>query len=280
MHSLMDMIMNVDLIVLFTDVLIGLCIGISIGMIGIGGGALIQPSLIHILGMSPVSAVGTGLAYAMITKVGGFFFHLKLKTIKKTLALYFLLGSIPGVLLASNGINYLMQNFDKAAVNKNLQIIMGIILLLACVALVLQIFVAIGKDRNEDNRSIVNFSAREKFLIVVAGLFIGTLIGSTSIGGGVLIIPVFLLFFHTKASEAVGTSIAVSLFISALGSVVYILGGYVKILTLLLLSLGSIPGVYLGSRLVVKIREKVLKIIVICIVAGSGISLFFGTSGH
>lgn len=276
-----EILTNVDIFFLVGSIAIGLLIGIAIGMTGIGGGALIQPSLIHILGLSPVSAVGTGLVFALITKFVGLISHLKLKTVNKSLAFYFLLGSIPGVLIASKGIDYLLKTYDRILVNTYIQVGMAIILLITSIILVLQMYLTKGKPQKNAqgtlNKKIVH---RHVIFGIVSGFLIGMIIGSTSIGGGVLIIPIFLLLFKATAWEAVGTSIAVSLFISGLGGLVYLMGGYVQPLTIICLSIGSLPGVYFGSKLVLKIPERVLRFVVIIIVAASGISLFFGMPDH
>ena len=52
--------------------LFGLGVGVLVGTTGIGGGSIMTPLLILVLGTKPVVAIGTDLAYAAITKtVGG-----------------------------------------------------------------------------------------------------------------------------------------------------------------------------------------------------------------
>jgi uncharacterized membrane protein YfcA len=43
-------------------VLFGLCIGVLVGMTGMGGGSLMTPLLILIFGTSPTTAIGTDIA--------------------------------------------------------------------------------------------------------------------------------------------------------------------------------------------------------------------------
>jgi len=275
--------MDLSLIFVFKNVCLGLFIGIAIGMTGIGGGVLIQPALIHILKLSPVTAVGTGLAYAMITKIGGTISHFRLKTIQGKRVFYFLIGSIPGVLVASRGVNILIeQAADPAKINTYLQIAIGIAILVAAIVILVQAVAAGHKGQaNQLKKSKQLSLSRGKIVItILSGLLIGGLVGATSVGGGVLIIPVFLIFLNSTTQQAVGSSIVISLFLSSLGGVVYFLNGNVHLLNTLLLCIGSLPGVYLGSRFCVKIPERVLKIIVIVIVTVSGISLFFGIKSY
>jgi len=48
----------------------GLGVGILVGMTGVGGGSLMTPVLILLFGISPVTAVGTDLLFAPVTKTG------------------------------------------------------------------------------------------------------------------------------------------------------------------------------------------------------------------
>ncbi|HWX52625.1 MAG TPA: sulfite exporter TauE/SafE family protein, partial [Solirubrobacteraceae bacterium] len=45
----------------------GLGVGILIGLTGIGGGSLMTPLLVVVVGVNPVVAVGTDLAYGAVT---------------------------------------------------------------------------------------------------------------------------------------------------------------------------------------------------------------------
>lgn len=272
--------MDIQILVEFiTDGLIGFGIGILIGMTGIGGGAVIQPVLIHILGIPPVQAVGTGLVYAVITKIGGAVSHFRLKTIRPRRSLFFLLGSIPGVVISSYVVNALSDSLDVSRVNNVLQLSIAVVLLVTGAVLLFQdLFLS---EKLEESRRLYGkggpFPLRKKIISITAGLVIGIIIGATSIGGGVLIIPVFMLFLDASAIETIGSSIVISLFLSGLGGIVYLLDGNVRLLTAVFLCVGSIPGVVLGSRLSVKVPERTLRLIVIGIVFLSGFSLFFRT---
>jgi len=57
-------------------ILLGFIVGFLVGLTGIGGGALMTPSLIF-LGVEPLMAVGTDLLYATVTRIFGVLFHHK-----------------------------------------------------------------------------------------------------------------------------------------------------------------------------------------------------------
>ena len=49
----------------------GFAVGFLVGMTGVGGGSLMTPLLILLFHVHPVTAVGTDLIYASVTKTGG-----------------------------------------------------------------------------------------------------------------------------------------------------------------------------------------------------------------
>ena len=68
-------------------VVFGFGIGLLVGMTGMGGASLMTPLLILVFGISPVTAIGTDIFYAAITKTVGGFRHLHLRTVHGGLAL-------------------------------------------------------------------------------------------------------------------------------------------------------------------------------------------------
>ena len=53
-------------------IIFGVGVGLLVGMTGVGGGSIMTPLLVLVAGVPPVSAIGTDLFYAAVTKtVGG-----------------------------------------------------------------------------------------------------------------------------------------------------------------------------------------------------------------
>jgi uncharacterized membrane protein YfcA len=50
-------------------ILAGFFVGVMVGLTGVGGGALMTPLLLLIFGIAPVTAIGTDLWFAGITKM-------------------------------------------------------------------------------------------------------------------------------------------------------------------------------------------------------------------
>src|SRR5579863_10416882 len=80
----------------FPLVLLSFGVGVLIGLTSMGGAALMTPVLILILGVPPVVAVGTDLAYTSVTKIIGAWAHWRQGTADVRLALRLALTSVPG----------------------------------------------------------------------------------------------------------------------------------------------------------------------------------------
>jgi hypothetical protein len=76
-----------------------------------------------------------------------------------------------------------------------------------------------------------------------AGIF-GTMVG---IGGGIIFVPIFLLFFHFTPQEAIGTSLAAVFFNALSGSISYLRQKRVDIRSGWKFALATLPGAGLGA---------------------------------
>ena len=81
-----------------TIIVFGFGIGLLVGMTGMGGASLMTPLLILIFGIQPVTAIGTDIFYAAVTKTVGGYKHLKLGTVHKGLAFWLAVGSVPSAI--------------------------------------------------------------------------------------------------------------------------------------------------------------------------------------
>ncbi|HEV2752748.1 MAG TPA: sulfite exporter TauE/SafE family protein, partial [Solirubrobacteraceae bacterium] len=77
-------------------VLFGLGVGVLVGLTGIGGGSLLTPLLILVVGVKPVVAIGTDLAYGAVTKTVGGWRHLRQGTVDLGVSGWMAVGSVPG----------------------------------------------------------------------------------------------------------------------------------------------------------------------------------------
>ncbi len=79
-------------------VLFGFGIGLLVGMTGMGGASLMTPLLILIFKTQPVTAIGTDIFYAAVTKTVGGVQHLRAGTVHRGLGFWMAVGSVPAAI--------------------------------------------------------------------------------------------------------------------------------------------------------------------------------------
>ena len=96
-------------------------------------------------------------------------------------------------------------------------------------------------------------------LYLALGLFAGVLSGLIGIGGGIIIIPAFVLFFGMSQHLAQGTTLALMVPpIGLLAAWTYYKQGYVDMRVAALVCLGFFLGGLLGAKIAVGLSDKVL----------------------
>lgn len=247
---------------------LGLLIGFCIGMTGVGGGILVLPALTLLLKMNPVMAVGTASLYAFLTKISATFHHMKLKTIDWRISLLFLAGALPANAAVSLWITH--RETNPGFLHELKLFIIGTVFF--CV--VVMALNLIGQIRRQQSGGVRKTLAERiasrphhsRILGVVMGAVVGGLIGATSIGGGVLIVPLLMILFGLEARRTVGSSIFIAVVLTLLTSLIYSKGGAVDMVTAVVMSAGSLVGVPPGSKLSVKMPDKLLQSVVITLI--------------
>src|SRR5436305_15329221 len=90
---------------------------------------------------------------------------------------------------------------------------------------------------------------------IFIGLLVGTLIGMTGLGGGVLLLPLLIFVLKVPAIMAVGSD-AVFNFVTKIGSSwVHLRKGTVRRRVVLALASGSVPGSLLGVTFLQHLRH-------------------------
>ena len=77
----------------------GFVVGAIVGLTGMGGGSLMTPLLILLFGVHPLTAVGTDLLYAAVTKTAGTAIHSKNGNVDWRVAGLMAAGSVPATVL-------------------------------------------------------------------------------------------------------------------------------------------------------------------------------------
>jgi uncharacterized protein len=83
-------------------------------------------------------------------------------------------------------------------------------------------------------------------LVALAGLIVGFAVGLTGMGGGALMTPVLVLIFGVQPLAAVSSDLVASLLMKPLGALVHVGKRTVRWPLVRWLSVGSVPGAFLG----------------------------------
>jgi uncharacterized membrane protein YfcA len=235
--------------------LFGLGVGVLVGTTGIGGGSIMTPLLILVLGTKPIVAIGTDLVYAAITKTVGGWRHLRKGTVSLGVSGWLAVGSVPGAIGGVVVLRWLHGFYGASFDNFVLWAVAGA-LMLCGVATLGRALLLRGVEAETDEPVM---TGRLKVAAVALGLSIGFVLGVTSAGSGSLIAVGLILVFHMSPHRVVGTDVfhaAVLLWTASIG---HIASGNVDYGLMFNLLAGSIPGVWLGAAWSGRISQPVLR---------------------
>ncbi|HSN34234.1 MAG TPA: sulfite exporter TauE/SafE family protein, partial [Ideonella sp.] len=102
--------------------------------------------------------------------------------------------------------------------------------------------------------------ARKPALTVAAGVLLGVLVSLSSIGAGAIGATLILLLYpRLPARRLVGTDIAHAVPLTLVAGIGHAWLGHVEWSLLAALLAGSIPGIWLGARLVQQLPERLVR---------------------
>jgi len=268
--------------------IVGLFIGFLVGLTGMGGGSLLAPIMILIFRIPPVWAVGTDIAYSTVTKALGSVVHIRQKNVNFKVALWLACGSVPATFLSVSLVQYIRKHYGTV-VNGIILHTLGFTLLLVAVLLVLKplIMHRLDQKRIETQKQTalkgeMDLTKRsnhwEKWyrplVTALVGAFVGFLVGLTSVGSGTLIIvSMAFLFPRLTAKELVGTDIFQAFMLLAAGAIAYLSAGTINWPIVGMLLIGSLPGVFLGSKLSKFIPDRYMRPVLATVLVISGLKL-------
>ncbi len=235
----------------------GFLVGFIVGVTGVGGGSLMTPLLVLVFGVAPATAVGTDLLYAALTKLGGSWAHSRNGTVDWKVVRLLATGSLPAALLSLLALKHLA--LDEKELKLLITGVLSVALVLTALALMLKPWLQ-KLGRRADGAAHELHLRHLPGATILTGALLGGLVTISSVGAGALGVVV-LLFLYPRLSMAriVGTDIAHAVPLTLIAGLGHAALGTVDFGLLGSLLLGSLPGIYLGSHLGVKIPERVLR---------------------
>lgn len=251
--------------------LAGGAVGFVVGMTGVGGGSLMTPILLA-FGFTPAVAVGTDLLYAAITKAGGIVAHHRQKTIDWKVMGLLSLGSLPTSMLTM----FFLKELQNREINYNsiLTTTLGVMLILTALVLFFRTFLIKERVHLADEKSPVGDFERKHAasLTLVMGIALGALVTLSSVGAGAFGAAVLMtLYPRMPIIRVIGTDIAHAVPLTAIAGLGHMYLGNVNFLLLAGLLIGSLPAIWLGTKMATRIPELFMQRVMALILISLGI---------
>jgi hypothetical protein len=250
-------------------------VGFTVGLTGMGGGALMTPILVLLFGITPSAAISSDLVAAMVMKPIGSGVHIRRKTVRWELVRWLCIGSVPA---AASGVFIIRALGDDEGVQDTIKLMLGVMLLVAAGALVLKAWL---QGRRNAAMRAAGIAPTErpplhvrKIATIAIGAVGGLLVGLTSVGSGSIIIITLMLLYPTlRGAELVGTDLVQAVPLVAAAALTHILFGNFELALTTSILIGSIPGVYVGARMSAKAPDGVIRPALVFVLLASGLKL-------
>ncbi len=252
---------NIDIFLLL---FLSLAVGVLSGLFGVGGGFLMTPFLIF-MGIPPVYAVPNEVNNILATSVSGSLTHWYKNTLDYKMGLMIVSGGVVGTIL---GITTFTFFSDIGKISIIISLLYMYLLAMVGTLMLIQTYrekvllrkkTSIKQKLHEHNwlqglpirmrfqKSKLYESALTPILLGLVVGFVATMMG---IGGAFLMVPAMIYIVGMPVKLIPGTSLFVTIFISAIVTVLHAFNyGSIDLFLVVPLILGSVVGVQLGQKL-------------------------------
>ncbi len=247
----------------------GAGVGFAIGLTGVGGGSLMTPLLLFFGYPAPV-AIGTDLLYAALTKSGGAVAQHRAGNVDWKIVGLLAAGSIPISILLQ--FTLLGTGFQESpGFESLLTTSLGIMLIITASMLLLRD--KMRKSAGANPNALVQFIHKHRSATTwIMGMLLGACVTLSSVGAGAFAAAILLsLYTRHSAVSIVGTDIAHAVPLTFIAGIGYLLAGYVDVVLLVSLLIGSLPAIHLGSRVSASVPDKLLQRVLILFLLSLGV---------
>lgn len=171
-------------------ILLGAATGLLSGLFGIGGGVILVPMLVMVLGFQQRLAAGTSVAAILPAAVVGALGYALQGHVDWLAAVLLAAGIVVGAQLGS----YLLSRVPTGFLRWLFMVFLA--------ATVISLWFVIPQ-----RDAVIEINVLTGALLVVTGLVTGVLSGLLGVGGGVVVVPILMFFFGSSDLIAKGTSL-------------------------------------------------------------------------
>jgi uncharacterized membrane protein YfcA len=281
-----ELFINIHFSTAVQMVLLGFIGGVLSGFIGSGGAFFMTPGMMN-LGVHGVVAVASNVTHKFGKALIGSRAHSTMGNVDRRLALFMLVTAAAGIRLAVWINDTLFKgggggHGGSSAAITDLYISLVFVSILTVVGIsMLKDVLHKGGESTGPSTKIVDFLRRlylppvihlkvaevkvSLWVLLTAGLATGYLAGTIGVGGFIGV-PSMIYLLGVPTAVAAGTELYLAMFMGAFGALSYAWEGYVDIRLTLLLYLGSLVGIHLGTYGVKVVSEKVIRLVTAVII--------------
>ena len=267
-------------------------VGILSGLFGVGGGFLMTPFLIF-LGIPPAYAVPNEANNILGTSISGSTTHYLKGTLDYKMGFMIVIGGAVGTVIGIITFTY-FKDIGKI----NIVISLAYMYILAIIGTLMLVQGVTEIDRARRKVVIrkklhshywihgLPFRMRFKksklyesvFTPILIGLIVGFIAAIMGIGGAFILVPAMIYIIGMPTKLIPGTSLFVTIFISAIVTVLHAFNyGSIDLILVTVLILGSIMGVQFGQKISEKVDSSEFKAILAILLLLVGIAIAYDT---
>jgi uncharacterized protein len=248
----------------------GALVGFTVGLTGMGGGALMTPILVLVFGIDPGTAVSSDLLASLVMKPVGASVHFRRGTVNWSLARWLAAGSVPA---AFAGVFVLNELGSGDEVAKRIKTLLGWALIVAAVSMVARAFLS-ARGRAAKTELDPAAPPVKRVATLFIGLAGGFIVGMTSVGSGSLMMVMLLLLYpRLSAKQLVGTDLVQAIPLVGSATLSHFFFGHIDLSVTGSLLIGSLPGVYLGARVSSRAPDAIIRPALVVILTLSALKL-------
>ena len=270
--------------------LLSAIVGVLSGLFGVGGGFLMTPFLIF-MGVPPAYAVANEANNILATSVSGSTTHYLKNTLDYKMGMMIVVGGAIGTILGIFTFTYFK---DIGKIDIVISLAYMYILAIIGTAMLVEGLSEIDKARKKifiKKKLHVHYWIHglplrmrfqksklyeSAFTPIIIGLIVGFIAAIMGIGGAFILVPAMIYIIGMPTKLIPGTSLFVTIFVSAIVTVLHAFNyGSIDLILVFMLVTGSIVGVQCGQKLGEYIDSTELKTLLAILLLAVGIAIAY-----
>lgn len=231
-------------------IIIGCVTGFVSAFFGIGGSSIDTPILRMFLHLPPYIALGSPLPTALLTVCIALATYWKKHLVNYRIFVWSIVGGMPGIICGS----FLSQKIG----GQSLMILTALVLFFVGANFVLKEF---RERKKPKTKSLEKKNHIPAWHIFGVAFFASVFSGLLAIGGGLFLIPIYVLCFQLDIKEAIATSLLVIAALILPACIIHYHLGHIDLGISLAMSIGVVPAAYLGAKLDIKTESKTIQLL-------------------